>query len=849
MACLCHRNENLGLATADTVRMPFAEPGVEPHYAPSRAVRIEHADLRLEVDPVARTFSGQVRFCIAPVPSYSGSFAFDLDEVEVVAVEDGQGEALKWSYDAAQLRIRAAVAPSEVVVRWRGENPQRGLYFTGPTAHEPERQKMAWTQCQDEDGHFLMPCHDHPGVKHSWRVELVGPAGYTLLSNGRHVETREEDGRAISVYEQKEPMPAYLFTAVCAQLSVVEADWNGRPVRYLVPVGQEAAVTRAMGKTPLMMDEFSRITGVDYPWSRYDTVIVHDFIFGGMENVACTTMTDVLLVDEKGILDWDPDGLVAHELAHQWFGDLVTCQDWSQGWLNESWATFMEAVWWEADRTELDAIWYRFETARDYFEEAGGRYRRPIVSYRFREPIDVFDRHLYNKGSCVLWTLRAELGDTAFWAGVNLYLNRHRDETVHTRHFQRALEDASGRNLDGFFEQWVHSPGHPVLKVRLGREPGLVTVAVKQTQSGDDGVPDAFHFTLRVVLVDEDGQERTIDLPVRERERVWAVPTDSEIVSVRVDPGYRVLGQIELEGPDGWLIAGLSDPDPVAAIRCARALLSSDSSRGMLAVLRALREHPYQGARSAIAGLLAKRGGAVIRDELIDALDTEPDPRVQRALVTALGRFRDAVAADAILGVLAGDLPTWQLEGAAVAALGSTRDPRAPETIGQHLDTVCWSYWVPQRALLGLASTHDPAVLDTILDRTSAAWPDRIRGAAATALGRLADQVESVRTVAIERLVEMLGEPGFRASMLAIGALGTLSDPRATAALETVHRSAPDGRMRRTAYEALVKVRRGRESKAGLEPIHRRIEELEEQNQKLRIRLDKLEPYEGDKED
>jgi aminopeptidase N len=214
-------------------------------------------------------------------------------------------------------------------------------------------------------------------------------------------------------------------------------------------------------------------------------------------------------------------------------------------------------------------------------------------------------------------------------------------------------------------------------------------------------------------------------------------------------------------------------------------------------------------------------------------------------LVTALGRFRDPVAADAILTILDGDLPTWQLHGAALTALGNTRDPRAKDAILAHLDVDCWSYWVPQRALLGLANTRDAAVATTLLQRTSPEWPDRVRGAAATALGRLADKVESVRNVAVERLVEMLNEPGFRSMMLAIGALGRLRDPRSAAALERVHSTAPDGRMRRTAYEALVKVRRGRESKAGLEPVHRRIEELEAQNNKLRARLDRLEPLES----
>ena len=166
---------------------------------------------------------------------------------------------------------------------------------------------------------------------------------------------------------------------------ILEAEWRGRSVRYFVPHWEEEAVVRAMGKTPLMLEHFSERTGVAYPWPRYDQVVVHDFVFGGMENTACTTMTDLLLVPENAIDHWDPDGLVAHELAHQWFGDFVTCQDWSQGWLNESWATFMETQWWEQDRPKADATWYRYAQARGYLGEDSGRYRRSIVSYRFKE--------------------------------------------------------------------------------------------------------------------------------------------------------------------------------------------------------------------------------------------------------------------------------------------------------------------------------------------------------------------------------------------------------------------------------------------------------------------------------
>lgn len=845
MACFCHSSVVLGLL-ADTGPMPFEEPGVGPTYAPSREVRIEHLDLHLSLEPAERTFSGEARYRLRALPGYKGRFGLDLEEVEVLTVEDEAGNPLPWTHDDEQLRIRAEQVPAELVIRWRGRDPSRGLYFTGPTPWAPGRQHMAWTQFQDEDGHFVVPCHDHPGIKHPWRIELDAPAGFTLLSNGRLEASGECDGRAWAVYVQDEPMPAYLFTAVAARLTTIEAKNAPVPVRYLVPMGEEEAVARSLGKTPLMIQAFAERIGVPYPWPRYDQVVVHDFIFGGMENIACTTMTDILLVDQKGIVEFDPDGLVAHELAHQWFGDLVTCQDWSQGWLNESWATYMEAVWWEHDRDEAEATWYRWTTMGQYFQEAGTRYRRPIVDYRFREPIDVFDAHLYQKGSCVLWTLRRQLGDEGFWEGVRAYLEKHREDIVHTRDFQRSLEQATGRNLDGFFEQWVHSPGHPQLEVQLGSSEGLLTVGVNQKQSGE-GVPEVFTFELRLVVVFEDGSERVVELPVRERDRTWAIPVDAEIATVRVDPGLGVLADLSVRGPEGWLVRLLSDACPTVAVRAARGLLDSGAPRGFEAVATALEAHPFYGVRSTLAGAIGGIGGPGARDVLLEALRREEDPRARRAIVDALGNFREELVADALVALLEEDLPTWHLQGAALHSLGRTRDPRARAILEAHLDVESWNRLVPQRSLAGLGATEDPEVLPLLLDRSSVGRPDRVRAAAALALGELADRVEPVRTTAVERLVEMCAEPGFRARLGAIQALGKLRDPRGTGALSRLHRTAPDGRMRRMAYEALARVRQGRTTEEGLAPLRRRLEELAEENAKLRVRIDKLEGSPSDR--
>ncbi|NCG19569.1 MAG: hypothetical protein GWP91_11230, partial [Rhodobacterales bacterium] len=232
--CLSDRHVTFGATYRSGGRMSFAEPGVKPHYAPSRNVRIEHAFITLSFEPVAGSFSGSAVLKLHAMPAYPGHFSLNLDDVDLGTVKDESGNDLDHSYGDGKIVIRAQTAPTSVAVTWSAAKSSRGLYFTGPTEWLPERQHMCWTQCQDEDAHFVFPCHDHPGVKHPWTIELDAPAGYTLLSNGAQVSQSESDGRARARFEQAEPMPAYLFTAVAAKLSVVETSWRDRSVRYLV---------------------------------------------------------------------------------------------------------------------------------------------------------------------------------------------------------------------------------------------------------------------------------------------------------------------------------------------------------------------------------------------------------------------------------------------------------------------------------------------------------------------------------------------------------------------------------------------------------------------------------------
>ncbi|MES2638305.1 MAG: M1 family aminopeptidase [Myxococcota bacterium] len=811
-------------------RRAFAEPGTEPSYTPDRACKIEHIALDLSIDPVARTMVGSARIRLSPLPGQDGWYALDLDELTVDAVETPAGAPHPWRHADGKLHL----APTtEVIVRWHG-SPRRGLWFVGPTAAEPNRVPEAWTQCQDEDGHFLFPCFDHPSVKHPWSLRVTAPAGYGVLSNGRLVE---RDGQTW-MWDQAEPMPAYLVTVVVMKMDIHEDAWDGIPVRYAVPAGTSSAlVERTFARTPAMVAHLSAIYG-RYPWPRYDQVVVHDFIFGGMENVAATTLTDLVLMDEVAAMDGDMDDLIVHELAHQWFGDLLTCQDWSQGWLNEGWATYTEHLWSRVDKGVDASDWHLFEQMGTYLGEDGGRYRRPIVSYHFKSPIDLFDRHLYEKAALVIHTLRHQLGDTAFWAGVHLYLERHRHGTVHTRHFQRAMEDATGKNLDRFFATWIHGSGHPALTVSVAHADDQLTVTVKQTQEGD-GVAPVFHVPLVVAFGDN-----RVTLKLDARERTFVLPCPSEAgqggpAFVRIDPDFQLLAEIKVEAPRSQLVAALTaNPNVVGRVRVARALAAEGSTAAFEALAAALVADPFWGVRAEIADLLAARGGDVAAAALLGALG-DTSPKARRRIVAALGSVRRPEVGEA-LAALPKD-PSAQVEGEVARSLGKLRAPAARAVCEALLTRESWGEVLRARGIEGLGNLRDASVLDALLAQSRDDAPARARAAACAALAKLGDEVDTTRTAVLERLVELAEDGNFRVQVSALNALGALRDPRSLPVLTRVHSSGGDGRSRRLAFEALANVREGRTSAEGLSTLRGQVESFVEENRKLRDRVGKLE--------
>jgi aminopeptidase N len=328
---------------------------------------------------------------------------------------------------------------------------------------------MVWTQNEPEYAQYWFPCIDSPTDRLISETLVTVPDGFVVLSNGAlQGKQKNADGTLTWHWAQKRSHVAYLISVVAGDFEALEQKWGDIPIVSYVPRGRLADAPRSFEKTPEMMRLFSEKIGYRYPWEKYAQICVDEYMWGGMEHTSATTLNLGTLHDERAHLDVSSDNLVSHELAHQWWGDLLTCKDWGELWLNESFATYFATLWTEHDLGNDEAAWERHEEAESYLDE-DKRYRRPIVSYRYDNPNAMFDNHSYPKGGRVLHMLRFELGDERFWRSLNRYCTVNQYRTVETADLRTAVEESTGQGMTWFFDQWLYHGGHPEFEVAWRR--------------------------------------------------------------------------------------------------------------------------------------------------------------------------------------------------------------------------------------------------------------------------------------------------------------------------------------------------------------------------------------------
>ncbi|HEY4245012.1 MAG TPA: M1 family metallopeptidase [Kofleriaceae bacterium] len=827
----------------------FAFPGTAARWAPDRVVDIQHIALDLEIDPASRTVAGTCSLrasVIAP-----GTRVVELDAVELaIDAVRVNGTPAPFRHDGRKLRVElpgALVAGAELALQiaYRG-SPRRGLYFIAPDDGYPDKPVQVWTQGQDEDSRYWFPCFDAPLEKATSEVRATVPADLFAISNGTLVSDHTAKGRRTVHWRLDVPHSCYLVTLAIGDFAAIETRWRDVPVVYYAARGREAEAERTLARTPQMLELFSTQFGVPYPYPRYAQVFVADFIFGGMENTSATTLTDVVLLDERAALDYDVDALVAHELAHQWFGDYVTCRDWGEGWLNEGFATYAEYLWREhhegRDAADLEVQ----EWAEMYFGEDAGRYRRTIATKLFDEPIDIFDHHLYEKGGRVLHMLRHLLGDAAFFGALGHYLRKHRLGVVESRDLARAVEESTGKNVDWFFSQWViDGAGHPELDVKLRWDAELraAVVTVEQTQKVEGRTPlfrIPIVFRFRVNGTDEDLRTELADQKHELRFFLAAEPTMGIF-----DPGRVVLAAAKIDKPDPWWIAELAGAALAAdRIHAAAALGKRGGAAAEQALGESLTRDKFWAVRGAAASALAQLRTAGARDRLVAALGTEVSARARRGIVKALGDFvHDPIAAAALAQVVERGDASYFTEAEACLALGRTRSPRAPELLRQAAQRESFTDVIRQHAFRGLAEARDDGAIGLLAEGLRWGHVTQGRRAAVGALaqlmrGRRDREARDVR----ERIELLLADRDFRVQAAAIEGLGTIGDQAAVPALRRLIERELDGRLRRRAREVARDLAEGAPVGEELRRLRDEVGELRAMVSGLRERLEHLEP-------
>ena len=821
-----------------------ALPGDPQRWPRDRSVDLRHLKLVVTLELEAKSVSGTATHTVVPYTDGLAEVAFDAIDMEVsAATVDDKPAAFR--YDGAKVHVTLGTGRDrgrevKVGITFRS-TPRLGMYFIAPDEAYPDKPVQVWTQGQDEDSQYWFPCYDATNDKQTSEMIVTVPGDWFALSNGRLLEEKvQRNGTKRFHWYQDRPHSTYLITLAAGKFARIDGTKGALTVDYYVEEKDVEAGNLTFERTPDMIALFERLTGMKYPWSKYSQIVVRDFIFGGMENTSATTMYEDILLDKKAARDWTSDDLISHELAHMWWGDLLTCRDWSHGWLNESFATYFEMLW---DEEHRGIDFYRQGAVENAEVYIGERYRRPIVSNTWNQPIDIFDRHLYEKGSVVLHTLRGVLGDDAFFRSLQRYCRDNEERSVITQDLVNAIDAETGRNMEWFFAQWVYKPGHPSLKVSWAwdEETKVASVTVKQTQSGEDGTAEVFRLPVTIDFKTGRAKPRAFKVEVCEREQtfLFALPAKPDLC--RFDPYNWILKELDFDKSVGELRLQLRDDDDIAGRQsAAKALGVKGGTEAVKALAMAVRSDRFWAVQAAAAKALGVVRSEEAKTSLLGLLDVR-NHKARRAVVAALGEFRGDEAVFAALAPMSKRDQSWFVEREANHSIGKLRAVGSFDVLAENIRRPSFRSVVRVGCIDGLVELRDERGFGVIAAAARYGEPAGARRWAVAALGKLGEYVESPKTDPAEVVAEFLHDPDFRVRVAAANALKALKDDSYVGKLEEMARRELDGRAIRVAREASAALRKGANTAEEVKSLREEFEKMRDENKGLKDRLQKLE--------
>ncbi len=643
------------------------ETAPKPPYRPARTkyFQLIHTKLELSFEIEKRKVNGVATLELKPwfyPRRHLKLDAVGFENLKVWDVTDSGEVRLDYKYDGnildidlgrsvgrdqrLMVRISYSASPESIKpVNGKAIESNQGLYFIDPEGTDPDKPTEIWTQGEVQSNSHWFPTIDAPNQRCTQEMFITVDKKYKTLSNGILVYSRDNpDGTRTDYWKMDKPHAPYLFMLAVGEYAIVRDKWRDMEVSYYVEPEYEKYARDIFGRTPEMIEYFSELLDYPFPWQKYAQVVVRDFVTGAMENTTATVMMEDVQVTKRELVDDNWDDIISHELFHQWFGDLVTCESWANIVLNEGFATYAEYLWKDHKLGHDEAAEYLKGQLDEYLNEAENK-KVSLVRYRYDNPDDLFDKHSYEKGSVVLHLLRTYVGDEAFFKSIQLYLKKHAYGTVEINDLRMAFEEVTGRDLNWFFNQWYLAPGHPVLNLKKIYVDSLKQLTLEVRQEQDTLLYPVYKLPVKVdIWVKGTRTDRQILIDKSSQRFSFTCDTVPDLLLFDTD--FALVGEVNQEkSPKEWFYQYVYYDKEGRAREEAIDHFSHEAgdSIGFIILKKAL-EDPYWSNRFNALWALEEWDDSVKQrvSDRIEALAEDPYPYVRAQAIAMLAEMDSA---------------------------------------------------------------------------------------------------------------------------------------------------------------------------------------------------------------
>jgi len=781
--------------------------------ARDKTYHVLHYAISVIIDEVQKEVTGRVLTTLVPYQPGCQAIEFDAEQMNIHQVSL-RGKDLRFELKPKTLAITLDRAYSyhdtlAIAIDYSCK-PVRGLYFVQPDSAYPDKPWQVWSQGEDMDNHFWFPCYDFPNDRATTELTATVKSKYTVLSNGSLVGVKEDKKSGMKTFHWKEDHPhvSYLIMIAVGEYTVLHDTAGGLPLEYYVYPRHVQDARICFSRTPEMIRFFNEKIGFAYPWEKYAQVLIKDFVAGGMENTSATSLADESTVyDARARLDDSPTSLIAHELAHQWWGDVVTCRDWRHLWLNESFASYFDPLYHESllGRDEFDVQMYHNQQAGITTDKELGR--KPIVS------IGSYGANIYPRGASVLHMLRFLLGEQLFWKAINHYITKHQFQTVETNDVKVAIQEATGQNLYWFFDQWVYKAGYPIFDISYAWNDTSHSTYIHVAQSQViDSLTGVFRTPVDIEITTTAGAV-THHVFLQSRDTTIVLPAPAKPTLVIFDKGNWLLKELNFTKSDQeWMLQAAQAPNPVDRLRAIQVLLARQDSVPSIPLLaRIASSDPLWAVRLEAVNALGKLPSedSLGRDEIRRALLAATHDSKSSVRSSAISRLAEFHEDDVVAALrLALSDSSYGVVASALRSLAKSDSANALPILMSHLTIPSRGHVIAAAALHGLHSVDSTKAVRVALEKIRYGQPGGLRYAALGILQRHAKYQQDLLPV----IASLASDKERWMQFSAIQSLGDIGDASVLPLLDDLAGN-PLNRAASAARESAGKIRKRLEAK------------------------------------